>query len=188
MELDKRGEATASTPSEPPPPKTDLPSGGNGQGRRCTDPVILAFIAVHIDLFGFEPQLKFPAVGARLKQLRTQFTDDQLIQLVQAAAGDDKAWYRLDKHNGQPTYDLLTLLSSDAINQIRRNHPAIWKSPEQKPHEPCPVCGGTTVIAGMCGNCRFDLRERGDPQAVEGWREMATRRGLYKPQTAEAVA
>lgn len=181
----EREDAVASPSSQPLSSETELPSGGNGQ--HCKDPVILAYVAVHVDLFDFEPQLKYPAVGARLKQLRNQFSDDQIIRLIQAAKLDTKAWYRRDKYSDKPTYDLLTLLSSDAINQIRRNHPAIFKSPAQeKPRDPCPVCGCTTVVAGQCGDCHFDLNN-GDrkPETIRDWRFQAIFRGALKPRTEQ---
>jgi hypothetical protein len=186
----------ASPSLKPLPQETDLPSednspnsDGNPEGRRCTDPVILAYIAEHVDLFSFEPQIAFAALGGRLKQLRKQFSDDQIIGLVRAAKQDTKAWYRRDKDK-EPTYDLLTILSINAINQIRRNHPSarISRVPK-KPRDPCPVCGSTNVLAGGCAVCHFDLR--GDDRTAETiseWRLQAIWRGVLEPRNEQEKA
>ena len=117
--------------------------------------------------------------------MRTQFTNDQLIALVRAAKGDEKAWYRLEKKTGRPTYDLLTLLSSDVINQIRRNHPSIFKiRAQEKPRKPCPVCGSAELIAGCCAVCHFDLSgEYNRPEIIKEYRLQAVWRGALEPRT-----
>lgn len=148
--------------------------------------MIQAYVAEHVDLFGFEPQIKFAAVGKLLKQLRNQFSDDKLIALLRAAKKDTDTWYRRDRHT--PTYDLMTLLSTDAINQIRRNHPNIFGEEKEEEHiRICPACGnqvgsGTAV---QCTRCGLDYVDFNKPEIVEEHRILAMSAGILPIRTQE---